>query len=172
MNEGRDDGRGRGHFSATPLGSLDYYTAMVGANGHGLGAVKQTQSFARLFMAPGVTHCGGGPGANVFNGPDNLGGPEDSDHDVFLALRQWVEEGMAPKRIIGTKYVGDNPANGIAFTRPMCPYPQLAQYRGSGATTDAANFVCVGDEVDSNGPIIADFGIRETILGYAALLFQ
>jgi feruloyl esterase len=156
----------------TPLGSLDYYTAMVGANGHGLGAVKQTQSFARLFMAPGVTHCGGGPGANVFNGPDNLGGPEDSDHDVFLALRQWVEEGMAPKRIIGTKYVGDNPANGIAFTRPMCPYPQLAQYRGSGVTTDAANFVCVGDEVDSNGPIIADFGIRETILGYAALLFQ
>ena len=156
----------------TPLGSLDYYTAMVGANGHGLGAVKQTQSFARLFMAPGVTHCGGGPGANVFNGPDNLGGPEDSDHDVFLALRQWVEEGMAPKRIIGTKYVGDNPANGIAFTRPMCPYPQLAQYRGSGATTDAANFVCVGDEVDSNGPIIADFGIRETILGYTALLFQ
>jgi feruloyl esterase len=156
----------------TPLGSLDYYTAMVGANGHGLEAVKQTQSFARLFMAPGVTHCGGGPGANVFNGPDNLGGPEDSDHDVFLALRQWVEEGMAPKRIIGTKYVGDNPANGIAFTRPMCPYPQLAQYRGSGATTDAANFVCVGDEVDSNGPIIADFGIRETILGYAALLFQ
>jgi feruloyl esterase len=156
----------------TPLGSLDYYTAMVGANGHGLEAVKQTQSFARLFMAPGVTHCGGGPGANVFNGPDNLGGPEDSDHDVFLALRQWVEEGMAPKRIIGTKYVGDNPANAIAFTRPMCPYPQLAQYRGSGATTDAANFVCVGDEVDSNGPIIADFGIRETILGYTALLFQ
>jgi feruloyl esterase len=156
----------------TPLGSLDYYTAMVGANGHGLEAVKQTQSFARLFMAPGVTHCGGGPGANVFNGPDNLGGPEDSDHDVFLALRQWVEDSMAPKRIIGTKYVGDNPANGIAFTRPMCPYPQLAQYRGSGATTDAANFVCVGDEVDSNGPIIADFGIRETILGYTALLFQ
>ena len=156
----------------TPLGSLDYYTAMIGANGHGPGAVKDTQSFARLFMAPGVTHCGGGPGANVFNGPDNLGGPEDSDHDVFLALRQWVEEGTAPKRIIGTKYVGDNPANGVAFTRPMCPYPQRAQYRGSGATTDAANFVCVGDEVDSNGPIIADFGKRETILGYAALLFQ
>jgi feruloyl esterase len=156
----------------TPLGSLDYYTAMIGANGHGPGAVKDTQSFARLFMAPGVTHCGGGPGANVFNGPDNLGGPEDSDHDVFLALRQWVEEGTAPKRIIGTKYVGDTPANGVAFTRPMCPYPQRAQYRGSGATTDAANFVCVGDESDSNGPIIADFGKRETILGYAALLFQ
>ena len=48
----------------------------------------------------------------------------------------------------------------------MCPYPQRAQYRGSGATTDAANFVCVGNESDSNGPIIADFGRRETILGY------
>jgi feruloyl esterase len=156
----------------TPLGSLDYYTAMIGANGHGQGAVKQTQSFARLFMAPGVTHCAGGPGANVFNGPSNLGGPEDSDHDVFLALRQWVEQGIAPRRIIGTKYVNDNPANGVAFTRPMCPYPQQARYRGAGATTDAASFACVRDEPDSNGPIIADFGKRETILGFAALLFQ
>jgi feruloyl esterase len=156
----------------SPLGSLDYYTAMIGANGHGAGAVKETQNFARLFMAPGVTHCGGGPGANVFNGPDNLGGPEDSDHDVFLALRQWVEQGIAPKRIIGTKYVNDNPANGVAFTRPMCPYPQQARYRGAGATTDAINFACAGDEADSNGPIISDFGVRETILGYAALLFQ
>jgi feruloyl esterase len=156
----------------TPLGSLDYYTAMIGANGHGQGAVKETQRFARLFMAPGVTHCGGGPGANVFNGPDNLGGPEDSDHDVFLALRQWVEQGIAPTRIIGTKYVNDNSANGVAFTRPMCPYPQQARYRGAGATTDAASFVCIGDESDSNGPIIDDFGRRETLLGYAALLFQ
>lgn len=156
----------------SPLGSLDYYTAMIGANGHGPGAVKETQSFARLFMAPGVTHCGGGPGANVFNGPDNLGGPEDSNHDVFLALRQWVEQGMAPTRITGTKYVNDNPASGVAFTRPMCPYPQQARYRGTGGTTDATNFACVRDEADSNGPIIADFGKRETILGYAALLFQ
>jgi feruloyl esterase len=156
----------------TPLGSLDYYTAMIGANGHGQGAVKETQSFARLFMAPGVTHCGGGPGANVFNGPDNLGGPEDSDHDVFLALRNWVEQGIAPTRIIGTKYVGDNPAHGVAFTRPMCPYPQQARYRGAGATIDAANFACVSDESDSNGPIINDFGKFATILGYAALLFQ
>jgi feruloyl esterase len=156
----------------TPLGSLDYYTAMIGANGHGPGAVRETQSFARLFMAPGVTHCGGGPGANVFNGPDNLGGPEDSDHDVFLALRQWVEQGIAPKQIIGTKYVNDNPANGVALTRPMCPYPQPARYRGAGATTDATNFTYVSDESDSNGPIISDFGVRETILGYAALLFR
>ena len=75
----------------SPLGSLDYYTAVIGANGHAPNPVKDTQSFARLFLAPGVTHCGGGPGANVFNGPDNFGGPEDPDHDVFLALRQWVQ---------------------------------------------------------------------------------
>lgn len=155
-----------------PYASIDYYTAVIGAVGHGEAAVKQTQSFARLFMAPGMTHCGGGPGANVFNGPDNLGGPEDPDHDVFLALRQWVENGVAPKRVIATKFVNDNPADGVAFTRPMCPYPQHAVYRGAGDTTDAANFVCVTDDVDSSGPIIDRFGRRDTILGYAALLFE
>jgi feruloyl esterase len=154
----------------TPLASLDYYTAIIGATG-GPQPVKLTQNFARLFLAPGVTHCGGGPGANVFNGPDNLGGPEDSDHDVFLALRQWVENGVAPTRIIGTKYVNNTPANGVAFTRPMCPYPQLAHYRGTGDTTDASNFMCATDNNDSNGPIIADFGTRDTLLGYADLLF-
>ena len=153
----------------TPLASLDYYTAVIGATG-GPQPVKRTQNFARLFLAPGVTHCGGGPGANVFNGPDNLGGPEDAGHDVFLALRQWVENGIAPTRIIGTKYVNDTPADGVAFTRPMCPYPQLARYRGTGDTTDASNFICVTDNNDSNGPIIADFGTRDTLLGYADLL--
>jgi feruloyl esterase len=153
----------------TPLSSLDYYTAVIGATS-GPKPVKLTQNFARLFLAPGVTHCGGGPGANVFNGPDNLGGPEDSDHDVFLALRQWIENGVAPTRIIGTKYVNDTPADGVAFTRPMCPYPQLARYRGTGDTTDASNFICLTDNNDSNGPIIADFGTRDTLLGYADLL--
>jgi feruloyl esterase len=138
---------------------------LCGANGHGARAVKQTQRFARLFMAPGVTHCGGGPGANVFNGSSNLGGPEDADHDVFLALRQWVEDGVAPQRIIATKFINDNPASGVAFTRPLCPYPQQAHYRGAGATTDAASFVCVTGASGHNGPIIADFGKRETLLG-------
>lgn len=153
----------------SPLGSLDYYTAVIGANGRAPNPLKDTQSFARLFLAPGVTHCGGGPGANVFNGPDNLGGPEDPDHDVFLALRQWVENGVAPTSIIGTKYVNDTPADGVAFTRPMCPYPQFPRYRGTGDTTDATNFACVSDESDSNGPIIADFGTFYTLLGYGAL---
>jgi hypothetical protein len=67
--------------------------------------------------------------------------------------------------------VNDTPADGVAFTRPMCPYPQFARYRGTGDTTDASNFICVIDNNDSNGPIIADFGTRDTLLGYADLLF-
>ena len=156
----------------TPLASLDYYTAMIGASeGVGTRAVKETQGFAQLFMAPGMTHCAGGPGANVFNGPNNLGAPEDAQHDVFLALRQWVEKGQPPERIIATKYVSDNPANGVAFTRPLCPYPQQARYQGFGITTDAASFSCVAEESDSNGPIIADFNARDTERGYFDLLF-
>jgi feruloyl esterase len=105
------------------------------------------------------------PGRQRFNGSSNLGGPEDADHDVFLALRQWVEDGVAPQRIIATKFINDNPASGVAFTRPLCPYPQQAHYRGAGATTDAASFVCVTGASGHNGPIIADFGKRETLLG-------
>jgi hypothetical protein len=53
----------------------------------------------------------------------------------------------------------------------MCPYPQFARYRGTGDTTDASSFICIIDNNDSNGSIIADFGIRDTLLGYADLLF-
>jgi feruloyl esterase len=113
-------------------------------------ALHETQKFARLFMAPGMSHCGGGPGANVFNGDDNLGGPRDSDHDVLSALVRWVEQGDAPDRIIATKFVNDKPAAGVAFTRPLCPYPQLPAYRGTGDTNDAASFVCRADEPDFN----------------------
>jgi feruloyl esterase len=86
----------------------------------------------------------------VFNGDDNLGGPRDSDHDVLSALVRWVEQGDAPDRIIATKFVNDKPAAGVAFTRPLCPYPQLPAYRGTGDTNDAASFVCRADEPDFN----------------------
>jgi hypothetical protein len=69
------------------------------------------------------------------------------------------------------EYVNDTPADRVAFTRPMCVYPQLPRYRGTGDTTDVSNFIGVTDNDDSNGPIIADFGVRETLLGYADLLF-
>ena len=94
-------------------------------------------------MAPGVQHCAGGPG------PDNFGqmvtsGQSDPQHDLTLALERWVEQGVAPDQVIATKRTGANaPAQ---RTRPLCPYPQVARYKGSGSTDEAANFNCVMDQ--------------------------
>jgi feruloyl esterase len=138
--------------------TIDYYNEVVAqaggdddsASDDGGNALRKTQKFARLFMVPGMSHCGGGPGANVFNGDDNLGGPRDADHDVLSALVKWVEQGVAPKKVIATKYVNDTPALGVAFTRPICPYPQFPHYDGSGNPDDAASFTCAVDENDFN----------------------
>jgi hypothetical protein len=64
--------------------------------------------------------------------------PEASD-DILTAL---VEHLNAPDKIIATKYVNDDPAQGIAFQRPLCPFPQIAEYKGTGAATSAASFSC------------------------------
>jgi feruloyl esterase len=61
---------------------------------------------------------------------------------VELALEQWVEKGVAPASIVATKYVEDDPGKGVKMTRPLCPYPQVAKYKGSGDSNDAENFVC------------------------------
>ena len=95
--------------------------------------------FYRLFMVPGMSHCGGGAGPNRFGN----GGPatsNDPEHDVFVALERWVERGVAPDRLVGTGAAADNPAT--TLTRPLCPYPNRAQYRGAGDVNDAANFIC------------------------------
>jgi feruloyl esterase len=87
-------------------------------------AIGDLQSFYRLFMAPGMAHCGGGTGPNVF--------------DMQHALEQWVERGIAPERIVATRAI-----NGIVERlRPLCPYPQVAVYKGEGDTNDASNFAC------------------------------
>lgn len=128
----------------SPVNTINYYSDVLKANRTGGGdGVQETQSFARLFMAPGVTHCGGGPGANVFNGPSNLGGPQDPDHDVVRALDRWVTLGIAPEQIIATKFVDDTPSKGVAFTRPLCPFPAEAVYNGKGDPTYASSFACV-----------------------------
>jgi Tannase and feruloyl esterase len=90
--------------------------------------LERTQDFYRLFMAPGMNHCKGGPGANVF--------------DMLTPLVHWVEQGMAPDRILATHYADNSPHQGVAFTRPLCSYPLKATYKGSGSTNDAANFAC------------------------------
>jgi feruloyl esterase len=118
--------------------TVDYYNSMVAAMG-----AKDTNSFVRVFMAPGMQHCSGGPGPNAF-GQFNLGAaPPDRVHNINLALEQWVEKGVAPDRLVATKFVTDNnPASGVKMTRPLCPLPQVAKYKGTGDTNDEANFVC------------------------------
>jgi feruloyl esterase len=103
--------------------------------------VQKASTFVRLYMVPGMQHCGGGDGPNYF-GQGVVGGG-DAQHDVGTALERWVEEGTAPAGIIATKYKqGVNPASGVERTRPLCPYPQTAKWKGTGSTDDAANFVC------------------------------
>ncbi len=148
----------------TPYNSLDYYSAVANSNGDEEGdddgGLARTRRFARLFMVPGMNHCAGGPGANSFGGVGQGGAssiPQDAQHDVVRALEQWVEHGVAPERIVATKFVNDQPASGVAFTRPLCAYPEIAVYKGTGSTTDAASFACVRDERDSNGPQLDDY---------------
>jgi hypothetical protein len=109
-----------------PTNTVDYYESVLAKMGG-----KNAESFTRLFMVPGMQHCGGGPGPNSFGG------------QITAALEHWVEQGAAPDKIIATKYkTDDDPSSGVARTRPLCPYPQVARYTGSGSIDDAANFVC------------------------------
>ena len=103
---------------------------------------RDSESFMRLFMAPGMSHCGGGPGPNVF-GQAGAASSDDSEHNIYRALEQWFERGIAPERVSATKYKDDrNPTQGVKMTRPLCAYPRQAKYKGSGDPNDAASFVC------------------------------
>ncbi len=107
----------------TPQNTVNYYESVKAT----LGA-SQVESAVRLFMAPGMGHCGGGPGPNAA--------------EWLTALEQWVEHGLAPDQIVAS-----HSTNGeVDRTRPLCPYPQVAQYKGTGSTDAAANFACVEPE--------------------------
>ena len=117
------------------LNTINYYNAVESKMGQ-----KETDAFSRLYMVPGLQHCGGGPGANSFG---QLGqGAPDPQHNMELALVEWVEKGAAPSTIVATKFVDDDPAKGVKFTRPLCPYPQAAKFKGTGDPNNAANFAC------------------------------
>jgi len=113
---GWNDGGSGGAIS--PLNTLDYYSSVIAKMG------QKQDGWLRLFMVPGMGHCGGGPGPNQFN--------------VLAALERWRESGIAPGRI--TAYHVEN--NRVTMTRPLCPYPQVATYKGTGSTNDASNFAC------------------------------
>ena len=88
------------------------------------GGAENVANSIRLFMVPGMNHCVGGDGTSSFDG--------------LAALEQWVEQKKAPEQILGSHFTG----NAVDRTRPLCPYPQMAEYKGTGQTDDAANFVC------------------------------
>jgi hypothetical protein len=109
------------------------------------------QDFARLFMAPGLTHCGlGGTGLNGFESAQSSMLPPPSDdarHDLFVALSAWVEDKKTPTEVVATSYVDNKDASkGIAMQRPLCPYPQKAWYKGEGDPNDASSFVCASKQ--------------------------
>ncbi|HWF07675.1 MAG TPA: tannase/feruloyl esterase family alpha/beta hydrolase [Bryobacteraceae bacterium] len=105
----------------SPGSSVRYYTSVLEALG---GASKVTDNY-RLFMVPGMAHCGGGEGTSTF--------------DMLGAVEQWVEAKKAPDQILASRTARDGK---VDRTRPLCPYPQLAKYKGSGSIDDAANFTC------------------------------
>jgi feruloyl esterase len=112
---------------------IDYYQSVQKK----MGAAK-TAGFVRLFMAPGVQHCGGGDAPNNFGQGSVAKG--DPASNISAALERWVEQGAAPESIIAT--LAKSAANTVVRTRPLCAWPQTAQYKGSGSTDDAANFTC------------------------------
>ena len=112
-----------------PGNSIDYFTSVQKKMGE-----KDTDDFARLFMAPGMQHCAGGVGPNTFN--------------AVAALEEWVEKSTKPAQIIASHTSGGLPTVASAKvgvvdrTRPLCPYPQVASYKGAGSFDEAASFVC------------------------------
>jgi feruloyl esterase len=107
-----------------PGSSVEFYKSVVKLSGDPEG----TSNWIRLFMVPGMGHCGGGEGPDTF---DKLG-----------AIEQWVEQGKAPTRIIAAHET----AGKIDRTRPLCHYPQVARYNGRGNINDASNFTCSSPE--------------------------
>jgi len=104
-----------------PRASVNYYTSVVKT----MGGPARTREWVRLFMVPGMGHCGGGEGPNAF--------------DTVTALEQWVEQGKAPTRVLASH----STAGKVDRTRPLCPFGQVAKWNGTGSTNESANFSCV-----------------------------
>jgi feruloyl esterase len=117
--------------------SVNYYQRVVDKMGD-----RSVDRSIRLFMTPGMEHCGDGPGPNSF-GQFGTAGGGDPAYKVGAALQRWVEQGIAPDRIIATKHKNDDdPKSEVVRTRPLCAFPRVARYRGSGSTDSDASFEC------------------------------
>jgi feruloyl esterase len=103
----------------TPYQSIEYYGSVL----HDLGDVR---SSFRLFMVPGMEHSRGGEGVN--------------DFDSLTVIEQWVEHGQAPERMNGRRLIDEK----TVYTRPICPWPQVTKYDGSGDPNQPVHFICTG----------------------------
>jgi feruloyl esterase len=122
------------------LNTVEYYENVVLKMGR-----KDSAGFVRLFMVPGMEHCGGGAAPNVFG----QGGASTGDpvHDIDSALEHWVEQGIAPAKIVATRFkTNGDPSSEVVRTHPLCPFPEVARWKGTGSTDDAANFTCVAQD--------------------------
>ena len=106
------------------MSSVKYYNSVLEHMGDKSGGAGKVKDNYRLFMVPGMAHCGGGEGTSTF--------------DMVGALEQWVEKGKAPDQIVASH----RQAGKVDRTRPLCAYPMVAGYKGTGSIDDAANFVC------------------------------
>jgi Tannase and feruloyl esterase len=122
-----------------PQSSVDYYEQSASK----MGGLDNIRSFYRLFMAPGMDHCGGGPGPSAIGGVFGLPSvSRDPGHDVVAALAHWVEDGVAPNQIVAARYRDNDPAKGVDAQRPWCAYPATARYSGQGDRSAAASYAC------------------------------
>jgi feruloyl esterase len=103
----------------SPQNTIDYYKSVVDAIGP-----RKAQDAVRLFMVPGMGHCGGGDGTSSF--------------DPMSAMEQWAERAQAPAQMTASHVTNGR----VDRTRPLCPYPQVAKYKGTGSTDNASNFIC------------------------------
>lgn len=115
-----------------PQGTVRYFDRMRQT-------VANADEFSRLYMVPGMGHCSGGTGPSEFGQSASGIVPAQPRTDIFRALMAWSEKGTAPTSITAAQLSGAT----VTRTRPLCPYPQVARYAGTGSTDDAANFRCV-----------------------------
>ena len=116
------------------INTINYYNSVIAKMGG-----QNADTFVRVYMVPGMQHCGGGPGADNF-GDAISATPTDPQHSLQLSLEQWVEKNSAPATIIATKLAQGTRTP--AITRPLCAYPQSAKYNGSCDPNSAASFTC------------------------------
>jgi feruloyl esterase len=115
-----------------PQSTVNYYEQVRARNG------RLARQGVRLFMAPGVDHCRGGSGPDLFGGAGGDAPIPDADHDMLSALERWVDQRRPPERLVATKVEGGRTLR----TRPLCAWPSRARYTGRGSSDDAANFIC------------------------------